>query len=720
MSEPGLQEQAKAPRSIACTRCRRRKKRCDHAVPVCGECRKSGTECVQFGSNKSDKFATVPIAYLAKLEARIQQLQGSLHTPGASGSTTVASAPNSAAGDLHSQNRHLREGLGPGPALAYPEASGDDSYPSPFVSSCDDGVSSSRHPAPDASVAQTSPDAGGSDLALLSTSQGGSAAGQGGMAAPASLSAQRMPSIAGSLPSSMSRPTQPTYAFVDGLMMPSKDSMANIGEDWMDQYANMYFQHIQPQWSFLNEHSWHEFFKLWKMHGMHAQLEPPQQFTLRIVIAVGALLCGYSRLDRVHFSHASSVHDGAIRNYFCHVMSHPSALVRTQAALLLLVFYLHGPSPSSLYSTLNLMTMHCGSLMTEHERNESLSGHPSSEGYAEQQLRRHTIMSCHIINEVISSGWTYPESHCFSFLDEKIFEYTTRMRVQKVHYTVFDHLFQLRCIQSKIRHYNRKLKSLDPADPFREWCRTGLKEELNQWKEGISAVGHSQPGSGPLYHNIQSLSKLYDYSVSILMQDQPSTMSVQDLAQLVQACSEACRTFQASQEKDSVYWTWSSLLYQFRVGVMLLYCYWITPLVLRTPVFQAPESLDGIRSCLTTMSRFANKWPEASVFNQSYQCLADAIFSGVQLPDVYRESLLSTSVVSAGSTTYSFPDDLRRKMDGYILGLKLQHVHRAILTLVEEMVYKSSPRDFQFERIDYAAMHLDDMDLFNFEPDFFQ
>ena len=55
----------------------------------------------------------------------------------------------------------------------------------------------------------------------------------------------------------------------------------------------------------------------------------------------------------------------------------------------------------------------------------------------------------------------------------------------------------------------------------------------------------------------------------------------------------------------------------------------------------------------------------------------------------------------------------------YITGLKLQNVHRAIITLVEEMVYKSSPRDFQFERMDYAAMHLDDMDLFNFEPDFF-
>ncbi len=131
------------------------------------------------------------------------------------------------------------------------------------------------------------------------------------------------------------------------------------------------------------------------------------------------------------------------------------------------------------------------------------------------------------------------------------------MKVQKTHYTVPDHLFRLRCIQSKLRRYHGKLKSLDPADPFREWCRTGFKEELIGWKEDISAVDHSQPGNRPLSHNVEYLSKLYDYSVSALLQDPPSTMSIQRLGQLLQACSEACRTFQASQKKDSVCWTWS-------------------------------------------------------------------------------------------------------------------------------------------------------------------
>ncbi len=57
-------------------------------------------------------------------------------------------------------------------------------------------------------------------------------------------------------------------------------------------------------------------------------------------------------------------------------------------------------------------------------------------------------------------------------------------------------------------------------------------------------------------------------------------------------------------------------------------------------------------------------------------------------------------------------------MEDHIIVLRLQYVHHAIITLIEEMVYNSSPRDFQFEKIDCAAMYLNDMDLINLEPDF--
>lgn len=124
----------------------------------------------------------------------------------------------------------------------------------------------------------------------------------------------------------------------------------------------------------------------------------------------------------------------------------------------------------------------------------------------------------------------------------------------------YEHLFQLRCIQSKIRHVSKKVQKLDASDQFREQYRVRLKEELRVWKEGIQEVVHSSPRDGSIYHQPGSLSKLYDYSLSILMQERPCMQSVEDVGQLVQACSEACRTFHTSQEGDSViYWTWSAV-----------------------------------------------------------------------------------------------------------------------------------------------------------------
>ncbi len=310
------------------------------------------------------------------------------------------------------------------PDVALSDINGENACPSPFISGrSDDGPSQQR--VPDTGMAEIPP-AANADLGLLPATHVTGADNQGDMAPATSVSA--MPGLdAHGSPSSQSvstspasRVAQPTYAFIDGPIIPRKDGMDHIGEDSIGQYANLYFRYIQPQWPFLNERAWRDLFGLWKQESIYGQLKAHQQFMLRMVIAIGAVLCSYSQLDGVHFSHASKIHEGVIQNHFGYVLAHPSALAKTQSALLLLVYYLHGPSPSSIYNTLNLMLMQCSILMTEHERNEALGARPRGYVYAEQQMRRHTIMSCHIINEVISSAWTYPESPTHNFLDEKV------------------------------------------------------------------------------------------------------------------------------------------------------------------------------------------------------------------------------------------------------------------------------------------------------------
>lgn len=64
--------------AIACIRCRHKKKKCDHVVPRCGECSRSGTDCVRFEERKPRDAASVPWEYVRSLEARLAHVEKAL------------------------------------------------------------------------------------------------------------------------------------------------------------------------------------------------------------------------------------------------------------------------------------------------------------------------------------------------------------------------------------------------------------------------------------------------------------------------------------------------------------------------------------------------------------------------------------------------------------------------------------------------------------------
>lgn len=70
-------------RDIACARCFRLKRKCDHAKPTCGECRRKGAECLPARSRRSGDSITVPVAYLKELERRVAGLEDSSRLAGA-------------------------------------------------------------------------------------------------------------------------------------------------------------------------------------------------------------------------------------------------------------------------------------------------------------------------------------------------------------------------------------------------------------------------------------------------------------------------------------------------------------------------------------------------------------------------------------------------------------------------------------------------------------
>ncbi|KAF4463270.1 hypothetical protein FALBO_9910 [Fusarium albosuccineum] len=595
----------KPPRRIACVRCRTRKKRCDHAIPVCGECKKSGSECIQAGIRRSGSVTTVPTAYLQQLETQLSELQD----PSSPRQGLITAVDEEAAGHGDDQES------------GYPSPMDNDSQFQPWAPDLTIEVAADD-PSPMASTRNAAPSTCSRDTSL-----------------------------------SQRRPASRTSNITHDTQLTKQRERALIGKDWLDHYAHVYFCHIQPQWSFLDEEAWNRHFNAWNTAA--SKLEGAQLFILHLVLAIGALLSSSYRHDCPHLTHAQKLQKSAVRHHLLAVNQHPDPLIRTQAFLLILIHAFHDSSHDAVQSSIMVALMNCGNL---------------------------------------------------------IFTNVSKMEIDPGQAGFYEHLFQLRRIQSKIRHSNKKLQRLDPSDPFRERCRMRLKQELQDWKESVQSFVSASPPDNVVYHEPGSLFKLYDYGISILMQERPSMMGVEDIGQLVECCSEACRTFRSSQQANSViYWTWTALMYQFRIGVMLLYCFYMTPPMLRTPVFSLDTTLSGIENCRQTLEGFASRWPTALVFLQTYQLLAQATFDGFSLGAGSNTGTLESPTTPALCATQQSSSEWKSQMVALITELKLQHVHQAVVTLVQEMVHNPRALDPELGDMEFApTLTLGELDLFNF------
>ncbi|KAK2036819.1 hypothetical protein LZ31DRAFT_600974 [Colletotrichum somersetense] len=329
-----------AARRVACVRCRRRKKRCDHVVPVCGECKRTGAECVQLGRRSSGAFTTVPTAYIRQLEGiagrddQDQAIHVTLdiaehsrspeddHFDGSCGRDVTENSDQSSP---HEVQNHLND--------LVCSTAGQSSH-----------LNTSSPQTRDSSVPESVP----------------SVAELGQDPRNVQGRANYLPEI------EPLRSQDITISSTERLVLrPLSDIVIFIGEDWMDHYANIYFQHIQPQWSFLDEYAWRKAYETWKRNPY--KVESVESFIIQLALAVGALACSSFRMDCQHSAHATKLHDGAVRNHFIHTTQHPLALIRTQTSLLSLLYAFHSPSPAGIPGGIMLVLMNCASLVEEHD-----------------------------------------------------------------------------------------------------------------------------------------------------------------------------------------------------------------------------------------------------------------------------------------------------------------------------------------------------------------
>lgn len=352
------------PRDIACARCFRLKRKCDHAKPTCGECRRKGAECLPARSRKSGDSITVPVAYLKDLERRVAELEGSYSGKSMSVELCDVGVQTDLVG-----NESNEVNMAP-------------SAQSPYWA---DGPEESQ--------------------ALVLTSE----------VQPQSQTFRLSPSS----------PSLFTDAFfqlndesLDFFRLDRRPTPPLVGENsiWLTElYTNIYFSISHREWPFLNEAAW----KRWhREEGVTGQ-EEWRFFFLRMVYAIGASLCSTMHRDPAHLTRSKELY-GSAMNYYPHVVGHPSMVLQVQASLLLIVYALHSPSSEEISTTVSSILPFCTAAITHLRKNARVDWDDESAAASGEVMSENMFIACYMLNEVIASGWDRPVSPSYRIVDDDV------------------------------------------------------------------------------------------------------------------------------------------------------------------------------------------------------------------------------------------------------------------------------------------------------------
>jgi hypothetical protein len=102
---------------------------------------------------------------------------------------------------------------------------------------------------------------------------------------------------------------------------------------------------------------------------------------------------------------------------------------------------------------------------------------------------------------------------------------------------------------------------------------------------------------------------------------------------------------------------------------MLLYMFWVAP---RGREF-TQQATQALYSCAITLSHFADRWPDAVPYARVFEYL------------LQRGSWLKEdpSYIPTDSCTAN-------QLENYLSQLKKQYIHKAVLEMIEDMIYQPS------------------------------
>ncbi|KAJ5767363.1 uncharacterized protein N7511_004979 [Penicillium nucicola] len=199
---------------------------------------------------------------------------------------------------------------------------------------------------------------------------------------------------------------------------------------------------------------------------------------------------------------------------------------------------------------------------------------------------------------------------------------------------------------------------------------SSFKSALDIWRQDIPRYGSNNVQYG--YLHPMWMRKLYDYSLLILMEGKRNFVE-DGVEEFLAAIVDVCINFRILQEEGHVMcYTWSALVFQFRAGIMLLYVAWATK--------SMADTRKAIDACAMNLAGFVDRGTDAMPYMRVYEFLRQKVLwtAGVDEPE--NDNLL-----------------LLEEAETHLEKLKKGYLHRAVLRMVEDIMYAGTIQPFPEE-----------------------
>ncbi|KAL4812980.1 fungal-specific transcription factor domain-containing protein [Aspergillus spinulosporus] len=545
--------------STACTRCQKRKIRCDALLPTCTACKRAGVPCIGGGASRD---------YVADLETRIKWLESIIQE--------------------HLPSIDLAAGPGPSPNIDGVIPNGDWNPPQ--------RTQQNRETRDVESPSEISDQIGlisittGTDLRYLGPSSGlfftkFVLAGLG----------KRLHADKNTIPGVRTD----SLAVPSDLLVPQpKELPSDVRHTrWLSQ---AYFDIVHLQFPILHEPShWETVEKIYA----DAEVAAVHEFQVLVVIAIGASIL--SRRTKVplsaegYFASAMKLVDGVMKT---------SSVGVAQCILLVQMYALNNPT-----SGLSLWTLHYHGLALAIELGLHRNVPASNFTPLEREVRRRIFWCTYTIDRLLSTLMGRP----MGVVDEQCDLNTDHPKPRQnneplTNMTSAVHLFKLARFNSEIKCVlycvDRQYPPYtQPAVTDAESWKVDILIRLRQWREDIPK--HSE-ASTRHYINLLSEIKYHELVMLVLRPNprfqNPDKASLRECFSSAMTCSELYHQLYIA---NSLHFGWISVHSLFLCLMVMFYCVW-------TPQGIAEETdLDSLMRALKAssdvLSAMGEYWPEA-------------------------------------------------------------------------------------------------------------